>query len=159
MSAHDFIDSVRQHFDALADSMLGSLQGDEAVTLNLSAEETLFVRFNANRVRQNTNVAQITVAMQLQGAGRTTEMSRTLSGNLDTDKRAMQQMLSCAREELAVLPLDPHQVPIEDHGSSDETFRGQLLAPDTVVDAVVGSAVGIDPVSYTHLTLPTSDLV
>jgi predicted Zn-dependent protease len=144
MSQHGFIDTVRQHFDALADSVLGSLQGDEAVTLNLSAEETLFVRFNANKVRQNTNVAQITVAMQLQGAGRTTEMSRTLSGNLDTDNRAMQQMLSCAREELAVLPIDPHQVPIEDHGSSDETFRGQLLTPDTVVDAVVGSAVGID---------------
>ena len=139
MSQHDFIDTVRQHFDALADSVLGSLQGDEAVTLNLSAEETLFVRFNANKVR-----SQITVAMQLQGAGRTTEMSRTLSGKLDTDNVAMRQMLTCAREELAVLPVDPHQVPIEDHGSSDETFRGQLLDSDAVVDAVVGSAGGID---------------
>jgi predicted Zn-dependent protease len=144
MSKQDFIDRVRQHFDALADSVVGSLQGDEAVTLNLNAEESLFLRFNANKVRQNTNVTQITMALQLQGAGRNTEISRTLSGKLDTDYSAMQQMLSCAREEFAVLPLDPHQVPIEDHGSSDETFHGQLLAPDTVVDAVVGPAEGID---------------
>jgi hypothetical protein len=120
------------------------MQGDEAVTLNLSAEETLFVRFNDNKVRQNTDVKQITLALQLQGAGRTTEVSRNLSGNFDSDRAAMQHMLDLARDELAVLPSDPHQVPMEDHGSSDETFRGQLLAPDLVVDAVVGPAQGSD---------------
>jgi predicted Zn-dependent protease len=144
MSQPDFIDTLGQHFDALADSVLSSVQDDEAVTLNLSAEETLFVRFNGNKVRQNTNVEQITMALQLQGAGRTTELTRNLSGNFDADRAAMQHMLDRARDELAVLPVDPHQVPMEDHGSSDETFRGQLLAPDLVVDAVVGPAEGSD---------------
>lgn len=140
----DFVDAVRLHFDAVADSVLGGLQGDEAATLNLSAEETLFVRFNSNKVRQNTNVEQISMALQLQGAGRTAEMSRTLSGQVDNDRDAMLHMLAQCRAELAVLPVDPHQVPVENHGSSDETFRGQLLAPDAVVDAVVGPAQGCD---------------
>jgi predicted Zn-dependent protease len=144
MSQRNFIDTVRQHFDAVADGLLQRLQGDEAATLNLNAEETLFVRFNNNRVRQNTNVEQISIALQLQSAGRTAEMTRTLSGNLETDSAAMQQVLSQCRAELAVLPQDPHQVPIENHGSSDETFNGQLLAPDAVVDAVVGPAQGCD---------------
>lgn len=144
MSQRDFVDAVRQHFDAIADSVLGSLQGDETATLNLSAEETLFVRFNRNKVRQNTNVAQITMALQLQGAGRTTGMTCTLSGQPDTDRLAMQRALTQCRAELAVLPLDPHQVPVENHGTSDETFRGQLLAADAVVDAVVGPAHGCD---------------
>ncbi len=140
----DFVDSMRLHFDAVATSVLAGLHGDEAVTLNLSAEETLFVRFNANKVRQNTNVEQISMALRLQGAGRTAEMSRTLSGALDTDQAAMLQLLAQCRAELAVLPADPHQVPIENHGSSDETFRGQLLAADAVVDAVVAPAQGCD---------------
>jgi len=144
MSQRDFVDAVRQHFDAIADSVLGSLQGDETATLNLSAEETLFVRFNRNKVRQNTNVAQITMALQLQGAGRTTGMTCTLSGQPDTDRLAMQRALTQCRAELAVLPLDPHQVPVANHGTSDETFRGQLLAADAVVDAVVGPAHGCD---------------
>jgi predicted Zn-dependent protease len=140
----DFVDAVRLHFDAVADNVLGALQGDEAATLNLSAEETLFVRFNSNKVRQNTNVEQISMALQLQGAGRTAEMSRTLSGQVDNDRDAMLQLLAQCRAELAVLPPDPHQVPVENHGSSDETFRGQLLLPDAVVDAVVGPAQGCD---------------
>ncbi len=144
MSQPDFIDTVRQHFDALADRVLGDLQGDEAATLNLAAEDTLFVRFNANKVRQNTHVEQITMSLQLQGAGRTTEVTRTLSGQLEVDQIAMLHMLGQARDELAVLPVDPHQVPIEDHGSSDDTFRGQLLAPDQVVDAVTEPAQGSD---------------
>ena len=144
MSQRDFVDAVRQHFDAVADCVMESLQGDEAATLNINAEETLFIRFNSNRVRQNTNVEQIALGLQLQGAGRTTEMSRTLSGNLEADRDAMLQMLAQCRAELAVLPTDPHQVPVANHGSSDETFRGHLLAADAVVGAVVGPAQGCD---------------
>lgn len=140
----DFLETVRAHFDAVAGAVLGTLVSDEAATLNLSAEETLFVRFNSNQVRQNTNVEQISIALQLQGAGRTAEMSRTLSGNVDTDRAAMLELLAQCRAELKVLPPDPHQVPMENHGSSDETFRGQLLAPEAVVDAIVGPAQGCD---------------
>ena len=144
MSQRDFVDAVRQHFDAVADCVIESLQGDEAATLNLNAEETLFIRFNGNRVRQNTNVEQIALGLQLQGAGRTTEMSRTLSGNFESDREAVLQMLDQCRAELAVLPTDPHQVPVANHGSSDETFRGHLLSADAVVGAVVGPAEGCD---------------
>lgn len=140
----DFVDAVRTHFDAVAEAVLGALVGDEAATLNLSAEETLFVRFNSNQVRQNTNVEQISMALQLQGAGRTAEMSRSLSGRGDADRAAMLELLVQCRAELAVLPTDVHRVPVENHGSSDETFRGELLAPEAVVDAVVGPAQGCD---------------
>ena len=144
MSLSDFVDATRQLFDAVSDTVLASLQGDESATLNLSAEETLFIRFNNNKVRQNTDVEQLAMTLQLQGAGRSAEMSRTLSGNLATDTRAMLQLLSQCRAELAVLPPDPHQVPLANHGSSDETFRGTLLAPDAVLDAVLGAAQGCD---------------
>lgn len=144
MNQRDFVDGARHLFHTVTDKVLASLQGDESATLNLSAEETLFVRFNNNKVRQNTNVEQYSMSLQLQGAGRTTEASRTLSGELDVDCHAMLNMLTQCRAELTVLPADPHQVPVEDHGSSDETFKGSLLPPDQVLDAVVGPAQGCD---------------
>ncbi len=148
MKSRDFVDTVRQHFDAVSQAVLASLQGDEAATLNMNAEETLFVRFNGNKVRQNTNVEQISMALQLQGAGRTAESSRTLSGQLDIDMTTMLQLLAQCRAELAVLPPDPHQVPVQNNGSSDETFRGALLPADAVVDAVVGPAAGCDMAGF-----------
>jgi predicted Zn-dependent protease len=144
MSHSDFVDDTRQLFDAVADTVLASLQCDESATLNLSAEETLFIRFNNNKVRQNTHVEQLAMTLQLQGAGRSTEMSRTLSGNIATDSDAMLHLLTLCRAELAVLPPDLHQVPLANHGQSDETFRGSLLSPDTVVDAVLRPAQGCD---------------
>lgn len=144
MSRVDFVDATRGLFDAVTDKVLESLQGDEAATLNLNAEETLFIRFNSNKVRQNTDVLQLSMTLQLQGDGRSSAMTRTLSGDISNDCEAMLQLLNVCRTELAVLPVDPHQVPLENHGSSDETFRGNLLEANAVVDAVVGPAQGCD---------------
>lgn len=144
MSRSPFVANVRQHFDAVCDDVLGQLADGEAATLNLSAEETLFVRFNGNRVRQNTNIEQITLSLQLQQGGRTSEHARSLSGQLAQDVESTAQLLSRCRKELLVLPVDPHQVLIENHGQSDSEFEGQLLAPDQVVHAVVEPALGCD---------------
>ena len=79
-----FMNTARNHFDAVASHVLGQLTGDEAVTLNLSAEDTLYVRFNANRVRQNTDVQQMVLALQstavLEVAVQVDMMSSTSSG-------------------------------------------------------------------------------
>lgn len=144
MSTHDFTSRVHPLFDRLCADLLGQLAPGEELTINLNAEETLFVRFNGNRVRQNTDVQQLSLSLRLQSQGRTVEKSRTLSGNFETDQVAMTSLLARCRDEAAVLPIDPHQVPIQNHGSSSETFRGALLAPEQVVAAVVRPAQGCD---------------
>ena len=144
MSQSDFAARVRQHFDRVASELLSQLVAGEAATLNISAEDTLFVRFNGNRVRQNTDVQQINMALQLQSAGRSVEQSRTLSGEYATDWAAMVRLLQDCRQEILVLPPDPHQVPIENNGTSAEEFAGALLAPQDIVSAVVGPAQACD---------------
>jgi hypothetical protein len=140
----DFMGRVRAHFDAVSAHVLGQLRDGEALTINLSAEESLFVRFNNNHVRQNTDVEQIDISLQLQGNGRTVSKSRTLAGNVDADMPALTRLLAQCREELALLPPDPYQVPLENNGSSNEEFRGALLSPQDVVAAVVAPAAGCD---------------
>ena len=139
-----FSPQVFTHFNAVADGVLASLRAGEELTVNLSAEETLFVRFNNNRVRQNTDVAQISLSLRLQSAGRTVEKSRTLSGSLQSDHSAVARLLQACRDEAAVLPIDPNQVPLANNGTSRDDFTGALLAPQDVVSAVVGPAAGCD---------------
>jgi predicted Zn-dependent protease len=140
----DFMTRTRAHFNAVADRVLGQLREDEQATLNLTAEDTLYLRFNGNRVRQNTDVQQQTLGLTLQAKGRTVEQSRNLCGRLDADGPAMDALLQACRAEVAVLDLDPNQVAVVDNGSSDEEFRGALLQPDEVVQAVVQVAQGSD---------------
>jgi predicted Zn-dependent protease len=144
MKSHDFAIRVRRHFDQLCTGLLEKLTLGEEATINISAEESLFVRFNGNRVRQNTDVEQLTLALRLQSNGRTTEQSRSLSGVYETDQAATTRLLESCRQEASVLPVDPNQVPIENHGSSVEEFRGALLAPEDVVRAVLEPAEGCD---------------
>ena len=135
---------VRALFDATAAHVLSGLVAGEELTINVTAEETLFVRFNGNRVRQNTDVEQINVSLRLQVNQRTVEKSRTLSGDLESDQAALMRLLEKCREESLSLPPDPNQVPIENNGTSSETFSGTLLAPHDVVPAVVAPAQGCD---------------
>jgi predicted Zn-dependent protease len=139
-----FMKTVRAHFDAVANHVLGHLTNEEAITLNLSAEDTLYVRFNANRVRQNTDVQQMVLSLQLQALGRTVQQSCTLSGNLGADCDQLSATLHACRAEVAVLDVDPNQVAIVNHGSSDEEFTGALVAPQDVVSAILDSAQGCD---------------
>jgi len=140
----DFMSRMHGHFDALSSHVLGLLNAGEELTINVAAEESLFVRFNSNRVRQNTDVEQIGISLRLQSNGRTVEKSRTLGGNLDTDRDALTLLLMQCRDEIAVLPLDPYQVPLVNNGTSSEEFRGALLASEDVVAAVVAPAEGCD---------------
>ncbi len=144
MSKSNFTVRVRGHFDAVAAHVLSGIAAGEELTINITAEETLFVRFNGNRVRQNTDVEQINVSLLLQGNGRTVEKSRTLSGDLESDQAAMMRLLAKCRDEALSLPVDPNQVPIENNGISSEEFSGNLLAPEDVVPAVVAPAQGCD---------------
>ena len=140
----DFMAFVRAHFDAVASHALAQLLEGEQATLNLKAEDTLFVRFNGNRVRQNTDVRQIGIALTLQSQGRSVEQSSSLSGDLAVDLPAMAQLLQRCRDEAAVLERDPNQVAVRNNGKSAQEFRGALLAPQDVVPAVVAAAQGCD---------------
>jgi predicted Zn-dependent protease len=144
MKPHDFIDWSHLHFNQLCDDLLSQISSHEEVTLNLSAEASLFIRFNGNLVRQNTDVEQLVFSIRLQAQGRTVERSRTLSGQTSLDQTQLRAMLQQCRDEIAVLPLDPHQVPIQNNGSSAETFRGNLPGAAELLNAIAHTAKGCD---------------
>ena len=148
MSTPIFSQAVAAHFDQLCSLLFENLRSGEDLSANLAAEDTLFLRLNNNRVRQNTDVSQCVLSLRYQAGGRTIDQALTLSNQRAQDQTAVLAALARCRSEAAVLPPDPFQVPIHNHGSSREEFVGQLLAPQALLQAIVGPAAGCDMVGF-----------
>jgi len=148
MSTPIFSHAVAAHFDQLCSLLFENLRSGEDLSANLAAEDTLFLRLNNNRVRQNTDVSQCVLSLRYQAGGRTIDQALTLSQQRAQDQAAVLAALARCRSEAAVLPPDPFQVPMHNHGSSREEFVGQLLAPQALLQAIVGPAAGCDMVGF-----------
>ena len=148
MNPLDFSKQTSLLLDAICERLFANLRPGEDVTASLEAEETLYLRLNNNRVRQNTDVTQRVLQIRYQGGGRTIDHGMNLSGQVDTDCRSIDAVLERCRLDSAVLPQDPFQVPVQNHGSSREVFRGQLLTPEALISAIVEPAGGCDLVGF-----------
>lgn len=139
-----FSDKMQKNFDLVSDSLFNDLKSNEDLILNLSAEDSTFIRFNNNQVRQNTSVEQINLHLQLHAAGKTSQATINLTGNTETDIKRTQDWLNCLRKECLDLPEDHHQVPVVNNGHSKSDFQGKLLADSEIIEAIVTPAKGSD---------------
>lgn len=139
-----FTENTKIAFNAVADHILGQLQSHEVANVNLHAEKSLFVRFNGNKVRQNTHVEQRSLGLLLQKNGRTANLSFSITGQIEEDKKRADYWLGVARQECDLLPPDPFQVPLKNNGSSDTSFKGALLPDEQVISAITAPATGAD---------------
>lgn len=139
MTAADFTDvasAQEAHFAQLCDALFNALAPGEALAANLAAEDSLFLRFNAGRLRQNTEVQQATLALALQARGRSVDRQCTLSGRPERDLPAVLALLREARADAALLAPDPYQVALRDEGRSHALFEGQLPTAAHAMQAV-----------------------
>lgn len=144
MNSHDFIPSQKNHFRQLTDALLADLKAGEEAVFSLNAENSLYLRLNGNRVRQNTSLEQMVLQVQLQSQRRTTQRSWVLTGDRERDLAESRRQMNLVREELRHLPEDPFQIPLTHHGTSDDSFRSSLLKESEVVDALTSAAEGVD---------------
>ncbi|HWU43663.1 MAG TPA: metallopeptidase TldD-related protein [Bdellovibrio sp.] len=140
----NFTESTKKNFNTVADHLLAQLQGVEEATINLDAEESTFVRFNNNKVRQNTHVEQKTLTLQLQKDGKTVNVAFSITGQAEVDKKRADFWLEQARAECSLLPEDPYQVPLKNNGHSDSTLRGRLLSDVELFNSITEPARGSD---------------
>jgi predicted Zn-dependent protease len=128
-----FAAETRALFDRLAGDCFAQCAAGEEVTLGLAAEEQAYLRFNASRLRQSTDVRQCELGVQFQSGGRRVDLALSLGGDFEADARALRSVVERAREEARVLPEDPFLVPMENRGTSEKSHPGRLLAtPDAV---------------------------
>lgn len=140
----NFAESIKTTFNQIADHILSQLQSGEEANVNLQAEESTFVRFNNNKVRQNTHVEQRSIGLLLQKDGKTAQVQFSISGQASEDIQRANKWLNEARNECALLPPDPFQVPMQNNGTSDTTVHGKLLTTEELFMALTEPATGCD---------------
>ncbi|BBA33842.1 uncharacterized protein sS8_1888 [Methylocaldum marinum] len=139
-----FVPETRRLFDDLADTAFSDLKAGEALSLQLSAEDQTYVRFNDSKVRQATAVLQRNLALTFQWAGRQVTFTFDLGGHVDRDRALLFSCLERARQEARTLPEDPFAVPLQNHGTSAHEHSGSEPDAADAVGAIARVTQGTD---------------
>ncbi len=140
--------TMQAYFEALAAAIDRSLITGEKHTTWFSGEETDFVRINRGKVRQPGTVSQRYIDIRLIRGQRHASHSLSLSGELDTDVRTVQQAVAGLRDALPDLTDDPYLLLPTTVASSRAERGGSLPPSQQIVDTILGAANGHDLVGF-----------
>ncbi len=140
----NFSENLKSTFHKVSDALFADLKSNEEANLNLHGEDSLFVRFNNNKVRQNTHVEQMSLGLMLNKNQRTSSVNFSITGNLEDDLKRALHWLGEARQECELLPEDPFQVAILNNGASEVSHKGCLMPDQDLISAITGPAHGAD---------------
>jgi predicted Zn-dependent protease len=138
---------VQAYFDELATWANGLLQGEEILTAYLSAEDSNFVRFNRNLVRQAGSVAQRELTVDLIDGAKHAAGSIQLSQDRKMDEAVVVDLITRLREQRQLTPDDPYLAVSTDAASSGEQLgRSQDPSARTaeVIDEIQAVSDGKD---------------
>jgi predicted Zn-dependent protease len=139
----------RTYFEDLKTRTFAALKPGEHLFINLSAEQSQFVRINAARVRQIGTVEDAICELSLvleSGTGvlQKAQGSINLTGISYEDVERIQSLLHRLREEAPQLPADPYAQLPKDLGSSHHEETGELLELASAADALLQPVHGVD---------------
>jgi predicted Zn-dependent protease len=136
--------SLETSFNQLVDWCRGGLQANEHFTLNLTAEESQFVRFNRAKVRQTGQVQDGMLRLTYLRDQRSSYREFPLTGDLDRDRAEAEAALDALRLETPQLPVNPYGVVPTGNATSREIHPGQLLPMEQVEGAILSPVSDLD---------------
>jgi predicted Zn-dependent protease len=135
---------MQDYFYALADATTESLHGDEFYTCTFHAEDSDFVRFNRSAIRQAGSVVQRFLTLDLIHDRRHAAAEMALSGDFESDRTRVSQLLTDLREQLPYLPEDPHLLYATTVHSTVQQGENRLPDRTDAVNAVLDASSGRD---------------
>lgn len=134
----------RERFDELATWANGELKGDEILLSRFNGENSDFVRFNGEAVRQAGSVLQRSIEFELVDGRRHVSSSVTLSEDAETDRRRTGEVLGDLREQIRFVPEDPYLLHATDTGSTTDERPADLPDGEGAVDRILDACAGRD---------------
>ena len=135
---------VETCFRELSEKLCAGVCAGEVLLLNYQGEDSDFVRLNSNKVRQAGHVRQQTLHLDLINKGRETSASLPLTGQLDDDLARAQSVLGRLREQLPLLPEDPHLNYAGEVQNSSHHGDNTLPAANEALEQLLNAADGLD---------------
>jgi predicted Zn-dependent protease len=114
--------NMKNYLKEFSDTIFNQLKADEDLGLFLHSEDSLFLRFNGSKVRQNTTVCQHELTLTFQAQHKVIKMTFNLTLNLDVDLKVALQKIEQARIDLSQIDISPKYVPLINNGHS-ETYK------------------------------------
>lgn len=145
----DYLYQIRKSFAACSDWLLSSLPSEKKAILYLEAEDTLFVRYNAHRVRQNTQVEQAFLNMQIFENLKSMKTVFSLTGDLDTDLKNTKLLYHKALQtmEKALEESTPREM--AKNFTSKNIFEGKY-SQSTVLNEISSQTKNLDFTGLAH---------
>lgn len=138
------MEQLEHSFEHLVMALMAQLAPEEQLKLTLSGEQSHFVRFNNARVRQSGCVGDGELSLTLMQDQRHSYRAIPFTGDAEIDWQQAEAALTELRQEVPALPADPYLVLPEGNATSRDIQTGQLLSPETVVEAILPEVAGLD---------------
>lgn len=135
---------MKEYFSTLASNVDSLRKGDEFYTLNFSAEDTHFTRFNQGQVRQPSHVSQAVVDIRWIHDGRQVSASLQLTRGLDRDLALIKTTINSLRQQLKQIPEDPHLSYKQDHHSGSKLAAPSDNDPHQITEQIANKVSGSD---------------
>ena len=135
---------MQTYFYQLADFIDSRIHADETWLACLAAEDSHFVRFNQNLVRQAGSVRQTGLTISLIARQRRAESRLTLSGQPDNDQALVTAALQTMRQDLGDLPEDPYLLYSQTPQSTERVGDSKLASDTEILDQVRMQGEGKD---------------
>ena len=113
------MDNMKTYLKKISESIFSSLASSEDLGLFLHSEDSLFLRFNGSKIRQNTTVSQHEITLTYQADQKKISMTFNLTLNIETDLNTALKKISQARIDLPKTDISPKYVPLVNNGVSD----------------------------------------
>jgi len=135
---------MQNYFYQLSDRLFSNLSKTEILLCYFEGENSDFVRFNHNKIRQAGNVVQQSLSLNLIAQHKQSSGSVELSGHLDSDLANTRRLLNSLRHQFDGLPADPFVNYSENINNTEHSHTNSL--PDTInmVDEIITSATDLD---------------
>jgi predicted Zn-dependent protease len=135
---------MQQYFYSLSDALFKKLQGDEQLLLSFSGEDSDFVRFNNNKIRQAGCVAQRRITLDLIEGKRHAEASVDLAGDSQQDLNQLIETLKKLRQQRAFLPEDPYLFFATDINHSEYHHDNEVINSHDAIKQILQVAKAMD---------------
>ncbi len=135
---------MKDYFYEIADFAVGLLKQDEVLLVEFAGEESDFVRFNHDAVRQAGHVVQRILELTLINGNRSLSATLTLSGSAETDRALVEERMRFLRENVSMVPEDPYLLYSTEVHSTEREREAMLIPAREAVDAIVRLGEGKD---------------
>ncbi len=142
--ALDIMSKRELDFTIFANEIFEALKKDEELSLNMSAEDSCFIRFNGAKIRQAGTVEQGNLHLIFLKNKRSVEASIPFSFDLENDRARTLRQLENLRLLSQVLPEDPYFSHLQSRTISSTNTDHILPHSEELADLVLPELQGLD---------------